>query len=74
MNDIYLNKDITCLVNDEQTINILKSNEKSKIRDVWMLKRQDLKKMGLTDTKINDIIIKLQLNGLDINSKVYNKI
>lgn len=40
------------------------------IKDLWLLKRADLKKF-LNDKEVTDIIIKLQLSGLDLNKKVY---
>lgn len=41
------------------------------IRDLWNLKRKDLKNMGLIDSEINQIMIKMQLHGLDLNRKIY---
>lgn len=43
------------------------------IRDIWTLTREDLKKIGLSDAQINQVIIKLQLFGLDLNKRVYGK-
>lgn len=41
------------------------------IKDLWMLKRKDLKSLGFTDNEINHIRIKLQLLGLDLGKKKY---
>lgn len=41
------------------------------VKDIWELKRKDLKNIELNDNEINQIIIKLQLNGIDLNKKVY---
>ena len=41
------------------------------IQDVWQMKKSDLKKLGITDSEINQITIKLQLFGLDLNKKIY---
>ena len=40
------------------------------INDLWKLNRHELKQLGLTDQQINQIIIRLQLIGLDLNKKV----
>lgn len=42
------------------------------INDIWTLKRKDLKEKGLTDKEIKSIIIALQLEGLDLNKKIYD--
>lgn len=64
-------KDITTLGLDSENINILNKNKIYTVEDVWGQKRSDLKKMGITDSIINHISIKLQLLGLDLNKKVY---
>lgn len=43
------------------------------IKDLWQLSRKDLKRMDFSDDQINHIIIKMQLLGIDLNKKVYNK-
>jgi len=52
---------------------ILKSNNVNSIQDIWKFKRRELKKIGLRDFQINHIIIKMQLNGLDLDEKMYEK-
>lgn len=42
------------------------------ISDIWILKRKDLKDLGLTDKEIKSIVISLQLEGLDLNKKIYD--
>ena len=42
------------------------------IKDIWILKRKDLKKLNLTDKEIKSIIIALQLEGLDLGKKIYD--
>ena len=37
------------------------------IKDLWQLKRKDLKNLTFTDQEINELIIALQLEGLDLN-------
>lgn len=51
--------------------NKLKKNNIFLIKDLWYLKRKDLKTLDFTDIEINEIIIKLQLNGIDLNKKIY---
>ncbi len=43
------------------------------ISDIWFLKRKNLKDLGFSDREINSIIISLQLEGLDLNKKIYDK-
>ncbi len=53
-------------------IKLLKTNNINFIKELWVLKRKDLKNMNLKDREIKDIIISLQLQGLDLNSKIYD--
>jgi len=52
---------------------ILKKSNVNTMQDIWKLKRKELKNIGLRDYQINHIIIKMQLNGLDLNEKMYEK-
>ena len=65
------NRDISKLSLSKELINKLKDKELNYIEDVWVLKRIDLKNMGFSNDEINDIIISLQLIGLDLNKKKY---
>lgn len=69
MNDI-LNNSIYTLKFDDKIEKILLSNNMSVIRDLWKCNRKELKLLGLNDSQINDIIIKLELNGIGLNSKI----
>lgn len=42
------------------------------IKEIWILKRKDLKDIVLTDKEIKSIVISLQLEGLDLNKKIYD--
>lgn len=55
----------------KELINKLKEKELNYIEDVWVLKRNDLKNKGFNNYEINNIIISLQLIGLDLNKKKY---
>lgn len=69
---ININDDISKL-NISANLNkkLLSLNLKT-INDIWILKRKDLKSIGLTDNEIKSIIISLQLEGLDLNKKIYD--
>lgn len=47
------------------------SNNIKILEQIWELSRSDLKKMGFSNNEVNEIIVKLQLYGLDLNKKVY---
>ena len=49
------------------------SNKIKTIKELWQLKRKELKQLNFNDHEINDIIIALQLEGLDLNKKNYDK-
>ncbi len=72
--DNILNKNISYLNIDDTIIDICNNNDIFKIKDLWNLKRKDLKNINLSDKDINKITIKLQLLGLDLNNKIYNKL
>lgn len=69
----YLENNIGKLNLDKDILLILCDNNIQFIKQIWVLKRDDLKQMNLSDNQINQIVIKLQLNGVDLNKKVYNK-
>lgn len=62
INNLSLSKDL-----------ILKLNENNikYIEEIWVLKRSELKSRGFTNEEIKNIIISLQLIGLDLNKKKY---
>jgi len=71
MRQQYLDSKIENLKVDIKIENKLKVNNINYIKELWILKRKDLKCINLTDKEINDIVVKLQLNGLDLNKKSY---
>ncbi|MCH5167032.1 MAG: hypothetical protein J1F35_03980 [Erysipelotrichales bacterium] len=71
-NNIYINEVIDILDLDKNIEKILKDNQINKIEDLWILNRKKLKEFGLKDADIKQIVIKLQLLGLDLNKRVYN--
>ncbi len=58
-------------LSDKVTKKLLENNINC-IKDIWVLKRKDLKKFNLTDKEIKSIIIALQLEGLDLGKKMYD--
>lgn len=58
---------------DKEIIEKLNQNNILKVKDLWRLKRKNLKEMGFNDTEIKHITIKLQLHSIDLNQKLYHK-
>ena len=71
MNKLFLEKPIEELDVNSELTEKLKSNNLVYVKDLWVLKRKDLKNIKLSDSEINQIIIKLQLHGCDLNKKIY---
>lgn len=57
---------------DKKLIKKLKEKNINYIKDIWILKRKDLKEKGFNDKEIKSLIISLQLEGLDLNKKIYD--
>ena len=64
-----LKKDIKNLGIAKNLINILYDNEIKLVYELCLLNRKKLKEYGFKSTDINDIIVKLQLQGLDLGKK-----
>ena len=64
-------KSINNLSLSKEMINKLKEKELNYIEDVWKLKRINLKNLGFNNDEIKEIVISLQLIGLDLNKKKY---
>lgn len=71
MRSEILKKDISVLDLDESIKNKLKEKNINILEDLWMSNRHKLKDMDFKDNEINQIIIKMQLSGLDLNRKKY---
>ena len=71
MNNL-LEKDISSLNFSKKISEVLKQNNIIKVNDLWIRNRKNLKALGMNDTEIKEIIIKLELNGLDLNKR-FNK-
>lgn len=70
--NMYVEKEITILELDSSVNKILKDNNIITVGNLWELNRKKLKDMGLKDTDIKQITIKLQLLGLDLNKRIYS--
>ncbi|MBQ6477378.1 MAG: hypothetical protein IJI43_02985 [Bacilli bacterium] len=68
---MILEKNIEELQLNNKIINKLKENNIIIIKDLWKMKRKELKQLGFSDNEINQIIIKLQLHAIDLNKRVY---
>ncbi len=68
---MILEKSIEELGLNTKMTSILVENDINTIEDIWVLKRKDLRAFSLSDSDITQIVIKLQLFGLDLNKKVY---
>lgn len=70
-NNGYLEKDINILELENSVNKILRENDINTISNLWEANRKKLKDIGLKDSDIKQITIKLQLLGLDLNKRVY---
>lgn len=72
MNNLsLLEKPITYLKLDCRMYQTLLENSLYIIKDVWILSRKDLKELGFSAKQIQQIIVQMQLIGLDLNKKNY---
>ncbi len=71
MSKVNVEDKINKLGIDSSIVKVFNSNNIITINDLWKLKRKDLKDMNFTSEQINHIIIKMQLNGIDLNKKKY---
>lgn len=68
---MFLDKDIKELELSKTILDKLINKDIKVVKDLWLLKRNDLKKLNFSDSEISQIIIKLQLHGFDLNKKSY---
>ena len=68
---MILGKNIEELQLNNKISNKLKEHNIIIVRDLWKMKRKDLKQLGFSDNEISQIIIKLQLHAIDLNKRVY---
>lgn len=69
----FLNSSIDTLKLNNEVSTKLIDNDILTVFNLWSLNRKQLKKMKLADNEINQIIIKMQLHGIDLNKKTYDK-
>lgn len=68
----YVESSIDILDLDAETSKLLKEKEINTVGELWVQNRKSLKTLGLKDSDIKQVIIKLQLLGLDLNKKIYS--
>ena len=68
---MILEKNIEELQLNNKIINKLKEKDIRIIKDLWKMKRKELKQLGFSDSEISQIIIKLQLHAIDLNKRIY---
>lgn len=66
---VDLKEDISILRLSSDITELLKSNKICTLYELVKKNRNNLRKIGCTPDQINNIIIKLQLEGLDLNMK-----
>lgn len=67
----YLSNKVDYLDIENRIIKVLNDNSINLIKELYIKNRKELKGYGLSDRDINQIIIKLQLIGLDLNGRKY---
>ena len=73
MANASLNSSLPSLEIDPMIIEKLKKHQVLLVKDLWNLKRKNLKEFGLTDDEIRHVTIKLQLHSIDLNKKIYHR-
>lgn len=69
----FLNSSIYVLKLNDEIYTKLINNDILTILNLWNLNRKQLKKMKFTDNELNQIVIKMQLHGFDLNKRIYSK-
>lgn len=70
MSSNFLDENLDRLELGGEISTILKENNIFRIRDLCCLSKSNLKEFGIDDSDIKHLVIKLQLNGLDLNKKI----
>jgi len=73
MSSISLDSTLKSLEIDKIIIEKLNKSNIYLIKELWNLKRKNLKELGLSDNEIKHITIKLQLHSIDLNQKIYQR-
>lgn len=66
-----LNQNVSELKLDKKTVQKLEAQELKTVNDLWHVNRKELKRAGFTDSEIHQIIIQLELYGLDLGHRVW---
>lgn len=70
MSENYLKQNIDILNLSHKTIDLLKENKISKLKQLTMKTKTNLKELGLDNYEINKINIELQLLGLGLKGSI----
>lgn len=70
--NVYAENDIKTMDLDSEVLKILLDNDVKTVGALWEMNRKKLKAIGVKDSDIKQIIIKLQLLGLDLNKRIYS--
>ena len=64
-------KESLCYLNlDIKLIEKLEKNNINNVEELWLLTKKDLKLIGINDQEIHQIMIRLELHGLDLGKKI----
>lgn len=72
MLNLLLEEPLQMLELDSKIIKKLNLSNIYIVQDLWHLKRKNLKELNFIDEEIKQIKIKLQLNSIDLNQKIYH--
>lgn len=68
---VNLNDNINSLNLNKDIINKLYIHKVYLIKELWQTTRSELRTFELTNKDISEVVIRLQLLGLDLNKKLY---
>ena len=71
MTKSILKKSIEVLELDSKIFEILHDNNIFDVNDLWNLSSLKLQELNLSHEDIRKVRVKLQLNGIDLNRKIY---
>lgn len=66
-----LKRSISDLNLDKIIIDKLINNSILTLEQLWNIKKDELKRLNFKDNEINQIVIRLQLKGIDLNHRKY---
>ena len=64
-----LEKDVEVITRNKDVLTKLRENNINEVKDLCEKTRKDLEEMGIPNIYIKEIIISLQINGVDLKKK-----